>query len=135
METEIDKAIEEIKSVIKSHSKMLDELYLSHEVNVSENYLSLVCCCKSGDTLELRVIEDNERRNLRVPMTSRDYQKQGGHRELQNKFDRHNPIAWKIEVKRKSTKSNYEIGFGGSERNWDIKSFEASFIHTFCLKK
>ena len=127
-------AIKDAVEVFKSQDDFLNEHYESHEISQSGNSLYLNCNTQKGDSIQLRIIEDYGRRNVVMPKSSREYQEQGGHRELASKFNKQNDNAWKIEVVKKHSGVSYEIGFAGSENNWDKASFTKDFLSVFSTK-
>lgn len=125
----IGEASQEIAVIIKKHLFDLKKIYSKVELTNNTNGASLACLMENNETITLRIIPDDERRSINPPQTSRDYQTQGGHKSLIDKFKAHNPEAWKIQVKKTIGNNVIEIGFYGNEDNWNAKDFEKSFIN------
>lgn len=128
-------AIKDAVEVFESQDDFLNENYESYEVSKIGNSLYLNCLTQKGDSIQLRIIEDYERRNVVMPKNSREYQKQGGNRELERKFKKQSDSAWKIEVVKKHSGGSYEIGFAGSENHWDKANFTKEFLSVFTTKR
>ena len=125
----LEEASKEISDVISQLEPKLKSKYLN--VEHRKGYIS--CTNRHGDVLTLQAIPDSSRRTLRLPRNGKEYQEQGGHKGLHDKFIQHNPDAWKIKVVNSTSSSKYEIAFLGSsdEYNWDAKKFEKEFIRLF----
>ena len=134
MNIELDKAIEDMIEIFEIEKPILESNFASHKMSKSDNYFGVTATRENGSTVQLRAIPDNERRNPTLPQNSMDYQKQGGHAELQRKFESKSAIAWKIEVLHKTGGNNYETSFIGSDKNWDKESFQSQFRSTFGRK-
>lgn len=127
----IEDASKDISKIIERHMPELNNRYSQ----VDHNGAYLKCTKDNRDTIKLQVIPDQSRRQIAVPQSSREYQAQGGHKGLIDKFIQHNPGAWKIDVKVTSSGLIYEIAFSGNENNWDAANFEKDFIKTFLTRR
>ena len=134
MNTELNKEIEDMIEIFETEKSLMESNFASHEMSKSDNYFGVTAIREDCSTVQLRAIPDNERRNPTLPQNSMDYQKQGGHAELQRRFESKSAIAWKIEVMHKTGRSSYETAFSGSDRNWDKESFQSQFRSTFGSK-
>jgi len=123
----LEEASNEISEIITRLLPGLEKKYFK----VEHHGASVRCINENGDTIELRAIPDHARNSLSAPMSSGEYQSQGGHKELINKIDRHNSDAWKIDLKKTTSGSHYEIHFPGCESDWDSARFEKEFSQTF----
>ncbi len=127
---DLDNASKDIAGVIEKHFSRLEQKYSS----VEHHGASIKCFVENRDCIELRAIPDYSRNNLKLPENGLDYQVQGGHKNLIEKLNSFNEKAWKIEVKKTSSGSTFEIAFYGSERDWDVSEFEKDFISVFLSK-
>ena len=85
----LEKAEQEFEATIKRLLRELESKY-----SKIENHLtSIKCYGKDGNFKEIRVVADYERRTPKVPTTSRQYQLEGGHRELSRKVSSRDPNA------------------------------------------
>lgn len=123
----LHEAEKQIEEIVSKHLSKLQNKYQSVEYKGG----TVICNSSHQDHIKLQARPDHSRRKPNFPMNSKDYQEQGGWRELQNKFERQNPEAWNIVVLKSSDGSTYEIAFSGSENSWDINTFERDFINIF----
>ncbi len=111
-------------------NKLLPELESKYQK--IENYVtSIKCYGKDGSFKQIRVVEDYERRNPKFPTTNRQYQLEGGHRELSRKMESKDPNAWKVEIKCYSNGQHYEIAPVCEEALWSTKGFEKEMRKLF----
>lgn len=128
--TTLDEASKEIANVIKKHMPELKLKYSSIEHHES----SIQCKMENGDCIKLQAIPDHSRNNIRFPKNSAEYQSQGGHKSLAEKFSSYNKDAWKIELKKIFSGKTFEVAISGNERNWNILEFEKNFVSQFLQK-
>lgn len=115
-------------------TKAINELLpeLESQYPKIENYASSIKCYgKNGDFKQIRVVEDYERRNPQFPTTNRQYQLEGGHRELARKMASKDPKAWKVEINCCSNGQHYEIAPTSDGTLWSKKSFEKEMKKLF----
>jgi len=124
-------ATKEISDIIEKYMPELKRKYRQVDYSNSDEGLSLTCTSDNRDSIKLQVKPDDSRRIIDIPQSNREYQKQGGHKALFKQFDRHNPDAWKIELKMTFSGSTSEIAFSGSENNWNASDFEKNFVDNF----
>ena len=97
-----------------------------------ENYVtSIKCYGKDRDYKQIRILEDYERRNPKLPTTGRQYQLEGGHRELARKMASKDQNAWKVEINCYSNGQHYEIAPICDEVLWSKKGFEKEMRKLF----
>lgn len=123
-------AAKQAGNVIDRHLSDLKSTYKNVECNYGSQGLSLTCTSGVGESISLKIIPDYERRKVKA-LRGMDYQKQGGHKGLIKQFNRHNPEAWKIEVKTSTGGLFYETAFGGNENNWDVDVFGKDMLTVF----
>jgi hypothetical protein len=127
---QLEIAISEAKAVIDKYMPELHKKYEKVDCSIDLQHLSLACC--SGDLkISMLIHADLARRiSPRIPKSGLDYQKEGGHTALIEKINSHNVDAWHVEVKIKSGSVFYEVGFAGSENNWNLQQFESDFLRS-----
>jgi hypothetical protein len=124
---DLDTASKEISGVITKHLPQLKLKYFS----VEHNGAHLQCTLENKASIKLQAIPDYSRNQVPAIKSGLEYQKQGGHKAYAEKLSSYNKDAWKIEVKKTSSGSTFEIAFYGSESNWSEHEFEQNFIAIF----
>lgn len=117
----------EFAAASKELQTKLNKKYLKVENNVN----SIKCYEKNGNFKSIRVIADHERINPKFPTTNRQYQLEGGHRELARKIASKDSNAWKVEIKCYSDGQHYEIAPMNNGTIWLRKDFEKEMENLF----
>lgn len=100
------------KELIKAIDNLLPELNMKYQKVY--NCGSSITCYEGRSFKQFRVTEDYERRNIKIPINSAEYQAEGGYRSLAKKIGQKDLGAWKIEIKGcYESGQNYE---GGSQK-------------------
>lgn len=128
--TKLEKASKDIFEITNKYRQQLEEKYKKVDVSYSEQGFFLTCLTKDNETITLRAVEDYYRKTFVPPKNSIEHQEQGGHKGSIKKINRMNPDAWKIEIKQTIKNQIMEIGFAGSESNWNPENFESDFVST-----
>jgi len=114
----------------KAINELLPELKSKYS-KVENNGTSIKCYKKNGDFKQIRIIEDYEKRNPSFPKISKQYQLEGGHRELARKMGSKDPNALKVEIKCFSDGQHYEIAPMSDGNLWSKTSFKKEIIGLF----
>ena len=128
--TPLEIASKEIFEIINKYQQKLEEKYKKVGLSYSEQGVFLTCLMKDNEKITLRAVEDYSRKTFVPPKNSKEHQEQGGYKGSIEKINRTNPDAWKIEVKQTIKNKIMEIGFAGSESNWNPENFESDFVRT-----
>lgn len=129
----IKEAAKQAYDIVNKQKSNLENSYDKVEYRCEDNGFFLICSIGTNESISLQIIPDYQRKNINVPKSVKDYQNQGGHKGLIEKFADHNPEAWeiKVNVKNSEDRINYEIGFSGNENNWDTNIFEKEMLRIF----
>ena len=111
-------------------TELLPELESKYS-KIENHEFSIKCYERNRDFKQIRVLADYERRNPKLPMTSRQYQLEGGHRELARKMASKDPNAWKVEIKCYSNGQHYEIAPVFEGTSWSKEGFEKEMRKLF----
>lgn len=126
----LKQASNEIFEIINKYNQELEEKFKKVDLSHSEQGVFLTCLMHDNEKITFRAVEDYSRKTFVPPQTLKEHLEQGGHKGSIEKIKGTNPNAWKIEVKQTIKNQIMEIGFAGSESNWNPEIFENEFIRT-----